>query len=151
MKTVMKAARYARLAHAGVTRAHGTPYFTHPKAVARILWKGGCRDTAMLAAAYLHDTVEDTDTTLEKLTAMFGPEVSGLVDALTKRKGESFEDALARMLATGGDRALRMKLADREHNNSELHHLPADHKIREKAKAKTAALMDAARAFHGAA
>ncbi len=118
-KKLLKAARFAKKAHAGQTRAHGTPYFSHPAAVARMLWNWGERDSEMLQAAYLHDTLEDTDTKLLTLVQEFGVRTSWLVAVLTKQKGES-KRAYFERIRDAGPAAQALKFADRTHNNSEL-------------------------------
>src|SRR5690625_5504177 len=73
----------AEMLHEGVFRKSGEPYITHPLAVATITAEIGM-DTTTVVAALLHDTVEDTDYSLDDLTADFGPEVARLVDGVTK-------------------------------------------------------------------
>jgi GTP pyrophosphokinase len=108
--------------HRGQMRKSGDPYITHPLAVARILADLGM-DTTTLVAALLHDTVEDTSYTLPELRADFGPEVSLLVDGVTKFDkvyfGETAEvETIRKMLVLAGRdvRVLVIKLADRLHN-----------------------------------
>jgi guanosine-3',5'-bis(diphosphate) 3'-pyrophosphohydrolase len=108
--------------HRGQTRKSGDPYITHPLAVAQIL-AGLGMDTITLVAALLHDTVEDTSYTLEALESDFGPEVTLLVDGVTKFDkvfyGEAAEAETIRkmIIAAGRDvRVLVIKLADRLHN-----------------------------------
>ncbi|MFG2087031.1 MULTISPECIES: RelA/SpoT family protein [unclassified Spirillospora] len=108
--------------HRGQTRKSGAPYVTHPLAVAILLAQMGV-DTATLAAALLHDTVEDTDLTLGQVHADFGEEVAVLVDGVTKLDGSKWgEGAEAEtfrkmILTAAGDlRVLVIKLADRVHN-----------------------------------
>jgi GTP pyrophosphokinase len=108
--------------HRGQTRKSGDPYITHPLAVAQILADLGM-DTTTLVAALLHDTVEDTSYTLQALESDFGPEVTLLVDGVTKFDkvfyGEAAEAETIRKLiiAAGRDvRVLVIKLADRLHN-----------------------------------
>src|SRR3954451_24568666 len=115
---------YAMMAHGSQKRASGDPYFAHPLEVAAILTDLKL-DDATIAAAVLHDTVEDTATTLEEINRIFGPEIGTLVDGLTKLKrldlvskraaqGENFRKLL---LAIAADlRVLLVKLADRLHN-----------------------------------
>jgi GTP pyrophosphokinase len=112
----------AEQAHRGQRRKSGDPYITHPVAVATILAEIGMPATT-LAAALLHDTVEDTDYTIETLTADFGAEIAGLVDGVTKLDkvsyGESAQAETVRkmVLAMAKDiRVLLIKLADRLHN-----------------------------------
>jgi GTP pyrophosphokinase len=108
--------------HRGQTRKSGDPYITHPLAVAQILADLGM-DTITLVAALLHDTVEDTSYTLQALENDFGPEVTLLVDGVTKFDkvfyGEAAEAETIRkmIIAAGRDvRVLIIKLADRLHN-----------------------------------
>ena len=77
------ALEFARRAHEGQRRKQtGVPFIEHPVAVARLLADAGCDDT-LIAAAYLHDAVEKTDTDLAQVEEGFGPDVSRLVEALT--------------------------------------------------------------------
>nr|WP_240942285.1 HD domain-containing protein [Planosporangium thailandense] len=108
--------------HRGQMRKSGDPYITHPLAVAQILAELGM-DTTTLVAALLHDTVEDTSYTLPALEGEFGPEVSLLVDGVTKFDKVFYGDAAEAetirkmILAAGRDvRVLVIKLADRLHN-----------------------------------
>jgi (p)ppGpp synthase/HD superfamily hydrolase len=140
-KEMLRAARFARWAHAGQKRAHGGPYYRHPMAVARSLWKGGHREPALLAAAYLHDVLEDTPVGPAALEAAFGPEVLRLVSVVTKAKGEELE-AYYRRVKAAGAAAMALKVADRGHNNSELKFAPPEMvTLREKAKRKTAMML----------
>ena len=79
---IVRAYEVAEKAHAGQRRKSGEPYITHPVAVATILAELGMT-AQTLAAAVLHDTVEDTDYTLERLRADFGDEITLLVDGVT--------------------------------------------------------------------
>ncbi len=108
--------------HRGQTRKSGDPYITHPLAVAQICAELGM-DTTTLVAALLHDTVEDTSYTLEALHGDFGPEVTHLVDGVTKFDkafyGTSAEaETIRKMIVAAGKdvRVLIIKLADRLHN-----------------------------------
>ena len=108
--------------HRGQTRKSGDPYITHPLAVAQICAELGM-DTTTLVAALLHDTVEDTSYTLEALHGDFGPEVTHLVDGVTKfdkafyGKVAEAETIRKMIVAAGKDvRVLVIKLADRLHN-----------------------------------
>jgi (p)ppGpp synthase/HD superfamily hydrolase len=86
-----RAWRIAAVAHSGQHRkASDIPYLVHPAAVALILQRSGFGDEHLLAAAILHDVVEDTDWTLEKLKDLFPRKVLDIVDMLTERK---FDDA----------------------------------------------------------
>jgi guanosine-3',5'-bis(diphosphate) 3'-pyrophosphohydrolase len=108
--------------HRGQFRKSGDPYITHPLAVAQICAELGM-DTTTLVAALLHDTVEDTSYTLETLHGDFGPEVTHLVDGVTKfdkafyGKVAEAETIRKMIVAAGKDvRVLVIKLADRLHN-----------------------------------
>ncbi|MCA2212475.1 RelA/SpoT family protein [Jidongwangia harbinensis] len=108
--------------HRGQMRKSGDPYITHPLAVAQICAELGM-DTTTLVAALLHDTVEDTSYTLEALHGDFGPEVTHLVDGVTKfdkafyGKAAEAETIRKMIVAAGKDvRVLIIKLADRLHN-----------------------------------
>ncbi|WP_299540576.1 bifunctional (p)ppGpp synthetase/guanosine-3',5'-bis(diphosphate) 3'-pyrophosphohydrolase [uncultured Streptomyces sp.] len=112
----------AESSHRGQTRKSGEPYITHPLAVTLILAELGA-ETTTLTASLLHDTVEDTDVTLEQVRAEFGEEVSYLVDGVTKLEkvdyGAAAEPETFRkmLVATGDDvRVMSIKLADRLHN-----------------------------------
>jgi GTP pyrophosphokinase len=116
--------------HAGQTRKSGTPYITHPLAVAILLAQIGM-DTTTLVAALLHDTVEDTSLTIGEVKAEFGAEVAVLVDGVTKLDGAKWGDHAEgetfrkMILAASIDlRVLVIKLADRVHNLRTLAHHP---------------------------
>lgn len=112
----------AELSHRGQFRKSGEPYITHPLAVTLILAELGA-ETTTLTASLLHDTVEDTDVTLEQVQELFGDEVAYLVDGVLKLEkvdyGTAAEPETFRkmLLATGNDvRVMSIKLADRLHN-----------------------------------
>ncbi len=124
--------------HRGQARRSGEPYITHPLIVADILAGYGL-DEATLAAALLHDTVEDTDVSLEEIAAEFGEEVAELIDGVTKLdriRFSSREEAQAATIrkmaiAMAKDiRVLLIKLADRLHNVRTLAPLPEDKRRR---------------------
>ena len=125
-------------AHAGQTRASGEPYVRHVLAVASILAELHL-DTDTLIAAVLHDTVEDTDVTLDDLRDRFGDDVARLVDGVTKmalisslredgrdsREHLQAENLRKMLLAMAEDvRVVLIKLADRLHNMRTLQALP---------------------------
>ncbi len=121
---VDKAFRLAAELHSAQLRYSGQPYIIHPIAVANILVDFGM-DAQSIEAALLHDTVEDTDMTLEQLKADFGDEVAALVDGVTKlgkvplATKEEFqaENIRKMLLAMYQDiRVIIIKLADRLHN-----------------------------------
>ncbi|MEF2979147.1 RelA/SpoT family protein [Subtercola sp. YIM 133946] len=112
----------AERAHDGQKRRSGEPYITHPVAVAQILAELGM-GTKAVAAALLHDTVEDTDYALNDLRAEFGDEVAMLVDGVTKldkvKYGESAQAETVRKMIVAMSKDIRVliiKLADRLHN-----------------------------------
>src|SRR3954451_8301027 len=129
---------YAMMAHGSQKRASGDLFFGHPLEVAAILTDLKL-DEATIAAAVLHDTVEDTEATLEEITKAFGPQIGALVDGLTKIKrldlvskraaqGENFRKLL---LAIADDvRVLLVKLADRLHNMRTLQFMPPEKRKR---------------------
>ena len=122
---------FATKKHGAQLRASGDPYYSHPVEVAGILTKFKL-DSASIIAGLLHDTVEDTDTTIEEVRSLFGDQVAQLVDGLTKlamieqksannKQAENFRKLL---LAMSEDiRVLLIKLADRLHNMRTLHFL----------------------------
>ena len=128
---VLKAYEYAKAAHANQKRASGEPYFIHPCAVADILMELGL-DGATIAAALLHDVIEDTDSTADDIKREFGDEVLDLVSGVTKLEKivfKSQEDADAEnfrkiFVAMAKDmRVIIIKLADRLHNMRSLNFL----------------------------
>ncbi|MFZ5790478.1 MAG: RelA/SpoT family protein [Pseudomonadota bacterium] len=120
---------FSMKAHGSQSRASGDPYFSHPLGVAEILTRMKL-DGASIVTALLHDTVEDTDATLEQIEQMFGKEIARLVDGVTKlsrlelqsdstKHAENFRKLV---LAMSDDiRVLLVKLADRLHNMQTLH------------------------------
>ena len=122
---VQRARVLSESAHAGQKRDSGEPYATHPAAVARLLGDHGVADPPVLAAAYLHDVLEDTEVPESALRAEFGDEIVGLVTELTNigPPGRSFEQKQAALLEHArrmSPRAKLIKLADRLHNLSEM-------------------------------
>ncbi|MFJ2295751.1 RelA/SpoT family protein [Streptomyces sp. NPDC087894] len=117
-----KAYVLAETSHRGQMRKSGEPYITHPLAVTLILAELGA-ETTTLTASLLHDTVEDTEVTLDQVRDEFGDEVCYLVDGVTKLEkvdyGAAAEPETFRkmLVATGNDvRVMSIKLADRLHN-----------------------------------
>ncbi|MBQ2660074.1 bifunctional (p)ppGpp synthetase/guanosine-3',5'-bis(diphosphate) 3'-pyrophosphohydrolase [Candidatus Saccharibacteria bacterium] len=136
---IQKAIAFATKAHEGQLRKSGEPFINHPLAVKKILEEWGM-DEDTVTAGILHDTVEDTPTTLEDIKREFGESVAFLVDGVTKlgaaRSGmrdidtylpETRDNFLRLMIALGADiRVLIIKLADRLHNLRTLAALPPD-------------------------
>ncbi len=119
---VERAYQVAKVAHEGQLRKSGEPYITHPLAVAEILVELGI-GAKTIAAALLHDTVEDTDYTLEAVTRDFGAEIGLLVDGVTKldklKLGEDAQAETVRKMVVAMSKDIRViliKLADRLHN-----------------------------------
>ncbi len=120
---------FAMKKHGAQLRASGDPYYSHPVEVAGILTKFKL-DCSSIIAGLLHDTVEDTDTTVEEIKGLFGEQVAQIVDGVTKlamieqksankKQAENFRKLL---LAMSEDiRVLLIKLADRLHNMRTLH------------------------------
>jgi GTP pyrophosphokinase len=122
--------------HRDQRRKSGDPYITHPLAVATILAELGM-DTTTLVAALLHDTVEDTDYSLDRLRADFGDTVAHLVDGVTKLDKVSLgaaaeaETIRKMVIAMARDpRVLVIKLADRLHNMRTMRFLPPEKQAR---------------------
>lgn len=107
---VVEAYKFAEKAHTGQRRDSGEEFFEHPKTVYNIL-RLVTDDEAILAAALLHDTMEDTDVTREDIVDRFGGVIAWYVDCLTK------EDGKLPMLKTNKE-AILIKFADRLHNLS---------------------------------
>src|SRR5438876_9965178 len=125
---------YAMKAHGEQKRASGDPYFSHPLEVAAILTDLKL-DDATIAAALLHDTIEDTPVTRAEIDQLFGPDIGRLVDGLTKLKkldlvskqAAQAENLRKLLLAIADDvRVLLVKLADRLHNMRTLDFVPPE-------------------------
>jgi RelA/SpoT family (p)ppGpp synthetase len=122
---------YAMKAHGHQRRASGDPYFSHPLEVAAVLADLKL-DDATIAAALLHDTIEDTQATKDEIENLFGREIADLVDGLTKlrkldlasKRVEQAENFRKLLIAISSDiRVLLVKLADRLHNMRTLEHM----------------------------
>jgi GTP diphosphokinase / guanosine-3',5'-bis(diphosphate) 3'-diphosphatase len=125
---------YAMRAHGEQKRASGDPYFSHPLQVAAILTDLKL-DDATIAAALLHDTIEDTDATRTEIDRLFGRDIGTLVEGLTKLKrldlvskeAKQAENLRKLLLAIADDvRVLLIKLADRLHNMRTLEYRPPE-------------------------
>lgn len=132
-----KAYTFAVEAHKGQERASGEDYITHPYQVADILVDMGL-DASAVAAALLHDVVEDSGVTREQLKKEFGEEICGLVDGVTKlekinfqsKEEEQAENLRKMFVAMAKDiRVILIKLADRLHNMRSLNFLPPDRQL----------------------
>lgn len=122
---VAQAEAFAARCHAGQTRKDGvTPYIVHPAEVVATLRSCGISDGSVLAAAWLHDVVEDTPTTLEEVTAEFGERIGLLVDVLTRRgKGKRDRERYHSRILKGESAAQLVKVADLEHNFRSMEYL----------------------------
>ena len=135
---IARAYRFAEQAHAGQVRKSGDPYIVHPMTVASILTELMI-DPPTIAAALLHDTVEDVEkVTVEAIQEQFGEEVARLVDGVTKlnrlefadREEQQAESLRKMILAMSKDiRVVLIKLADRLHNMRTLRFQPADRQV----------------------
>lgn len=142
LKVLDRAFALASEHHGSQKRSSGEPYIIHPVAVAKIVLNYGM-DCASVTAAILHDTVEDTDLTLEDIKDEFGAEIASLVDGLTKlgkvpldikdKEEQQAENVRKMLLAMSEDiRVIIIKLADRLHNIRTLNFV-APQKRRDKA------------------
>ncbi len=134
---IRHAYEFSKSLHTGQKRSSGEPYILHPIEVATILAEYQL-DTVTIATGLLHDTVEDTATTVEEIHKKFGPEIAGLVDGLTKISKITFhtseekqaENFRKMILAMAKDiRVILVKLADRLHNMRTLQHLPPEKQV----------------------
>jgi GTP diphosphokinase / guanosine-3',5'-bis(diphosphate) 3'-diphosphatase len=116
---VLKAMAFAASKHRDQKRkgVEESPYINHPITVAKVLWhEGGVRDPVIIAAALLHDTIEDTQTTPEELSGAFGASVAAVVEEVTDVKWLSKRSRKVLQLARAGrasTRAKQIKLADK--------------------------------------
>src|SRR5882672_6578605 len=129
---------FSAFEHRGQVRHSGEPYLIHPLAVADFLADMKL-DAVAIAAGLLHDVVEDTLTTIERIQELFGPEVAHVVEGVTKisaipfssseeRQAESFRKMLLAMV--DDIRVILVKLADRLHNMRTLSHLNEERRIK---------------------
>ena len=135
---LIRAYHYAEQAHSGQKRASGEAYFIHPCAVAKILMELGL-DSATVAAAFLHDVIEDTPVTEEDIRTNFGEEILELVSGVTKldkivfksREEEEAENFRKIFVAMAKDiRVIIIKLADRLHNMRSLNFLSKERQVK---------------------
>ena len=129
---------FSAFEHKGQVRHSGEPYLVHPLEVADFLADMKL-DVVAVAAGLLHDVVEDTLTTIERISELFGPEVAHVVEGVTKisaipfssseeRQAENFRKMLLAMV--DDIRVILVKLADRLHNMRTLNHLPEERRIK---------------------
>src|SRR5262247_3060701 len=128
---------FSALEHKGQVRHSGEPYLIHPLEVAHFLADMKL-DVVAVAAGLLHDVVEDTLTTPERIRDLFGPEIAHVVEGVTKisairfssseeRQAENFRKMLLAMV--DDIRVVVVKLADRLHNMRTLNHLPEERRV----------------------
>jgi guanosine-3',5'-bis(diphosphate) 3'-pyrophosphohydrolase len=129
---------FSAFEHKGQVRHSGEPYLVHPLEVADILADMKL-DVVAIASGLLHDIVEDTQTPIERIRDLFGPDVAHVVEGVTKlgaipfssseeRQAENFRKMLLAMV--DDIRVILVKLADRLHNMRTLHHLPEERRIK---------------------
>jgi GTP diphosphokinase / guanosine-3',5'-bis(diphosphate) 3'-diphosphatase len=137
VEVIRKAYEFSAKVHQGQKRASGEPYLIHPLAVASIITDLKL-DEPSIVGGLLHDTVEDTLTSLNELKSIFGKEITALVDGVTKlsrtnfssREEKQAENFRKMLNAMGKDvRVILIKLADRVHNMRTLDHMPPDKQI----------------------
>lgn len=125
MKLYQTALKFIAEKHSGQKRLNGNPYIIHPIRVSQEV-SGDIAKTCAL----LHDTVEDTKTTFEEIKYIFGEEIATVVEVLTHRKGESYEDYISRVKQS--EIATAVKIADLSDNLADS---PSSHAIEKSAKA----------------
>jgi guanosine-3',5'-bis(diphosphate) 3'-pyrophosphohydrolase len=134
VEIIRRAYDFSAAVHKGQRRMSGEPYLTHPVEVASLI-AGLKLDVSSVVTGLLHDTVEDTLTTLAEIETGFGAEVAALVDGVTKisqinfrsREEKQAENFRKMILAMSRDiRVILVKLADRTHNMRTLDHLPPE-------------------------
>ena len=129
---------FSAMAHKGQVRHSGEPYLVHPLEVADILAEMRL-DVVAIVSGLLHDVVEDTLTTIDRIQELFGPEIAHVVEGVTKlstiqfsskeeRQAESFRKMLLAMV--DDIRVILVKLSDRLHNMRTLHHVPEEKRLK---------------------
>jgi GTP diphosphokinase / guanosine-3',5'-bis(diphosphate) 3'-diphosphatase len=134
---ITRAFKLTYLSHKGATRASGEPYYLHPLEVAYIVIKEMSLDDVSVAAALLHDTVEDTHISLDDIRTEFGETVAHLIDGMTKisgvlksRESKQAETFMKLLISMAEDlRVVLIKFSDRLHNMRTLRHLPKPKQI----------------------
>jgi GTP diphosphokinase / guanosine-3',5'-bis(diphosphate) 3'-diphosphatase len=127
---LLKALRFSAAKHRDQRRKDipQSPYINHPIEVIETLWHAGnVRDTAVLLAAILHDTIEDTQTTSEELESLFGPEVLGIVLECTDDKSQPKTERKRLQIEHApyiSDKAKLVKLADKICNIHDIYNSP---------------------------
>jgi len=138
LEVLENAYHFSREAHCSQKRSEGSPYIKHPLSVAYIL-ADIKMDVSSIAAGLLHDTIEDTGTTIDNIKSLFGKEIAFIVESLTKlakvefktQKEAQAENFRKMLLAMSEDvRVILIKFADRLHNMRTLQHLPENKRQR---------------------
>src|SRR5436190_11620922 len=138
LELLRRAYVFSALEHKGQVRHSGEPYLVHPLEVADFLADMKL-DVVAVSAGLLHDVVEDTLTTPERIQELFGPEIAHVVEGVTKigaipfssseeRQAENFRKMLLAMV--DDIRVILVKLSDRVHNMRTLHHLPEERRVK---------------------
>src|SRR5215203_4532369 len=138
LELLRRAYVFSALEHKGQVRHSGEPYLVHPLEVADLLADMKL-DVVAVSAGLLHDVVEDTLTTPERIQELFGAEIAHVVEGVTKigaipfssseeRQAENFRKMLLAMV--DDIRVILVKLADRLHNMRTLHHLPEERRVK---------------------
>jgi GTP pyrophosphokinase len=138
LELLRRAYVFSAMEHKGQVRHSGEPYLVHPLEVADFLAEMKL-DVVAVAAGLLHDVVEDTLTTPERIAELFGAEIAHVVEGVTKigaipfssseeRQAENFRKMLLAMV--DDIRVILVKLADRLHNMRTLHHLPEERRVK---------------------
>src|SRR5688572_1332247 len=138
LELLRRAYVFSALEHKGQVRHSGEPYLIHPLEVADFLADMKL-DVVAVSAGLLHDVVEDTLTTPQRIAELFGPEIAHVVEGVTKigaiqfssseeRQAENFRKMLLAMV--DDIRVILVKLADRVHNMRTLHHLPEERRMK---------------------
>src|SRR4051812_33166054 len=116
MRVQDRARGFAKQAHLGVMDKSGKPFIGHPAGVASILRDQGWNDD-VVAAGWLHDTVEDTAVTLTNIRDKFGPAIATMVDLVSRRDDETYFEFIGRIADSGNAGAIAVKLADITNNS----------------------------------
>jgi GTP diphosphokinase / guanosine-3',5'-bis(diphosphate) 3'-diphosphatase len=135
---ISRAFRLCYFSHEGENRASGEPFYLHPLEVAKIVASDLAIDDESVAAALLHDTVEDTSVTLYDIQSLFGEVVAHIIDGVTKIAGvfesrdtKQAETFMKMLLSMAEDiRVVLIKFADRLHNMRTIHHLPREKQLK---------------------
>ncbi len=138
LEMLRRAYVFSAFEHKGQVRHSGEPYMVHPLEVADFLADLKL-DAVAIASGLLHDVVEDTLTSIERISELFGPEIAHVVEGVTKistipfssseeRQAENFRKMLLAMV--DDIRVILVKLADRLHNMRTLHHLPEERRVK---------------------